>query len=307
MKTDARSAVADLSDDQLEEALRDLIDPELTLISRARGEYESTHPIEDVSVSTEEDLLELVCKYSSETFDPVTGHSRGSAYEAEIYRRAFPDPDLSTPICYGTFSPTESVDCIVLEHVPGYRIHHSEYPRGLVEVCGDLGGFHAGGVGSVPRDHNVFSRAYFSRLMSEMELLPGVSSRLERRSSAVIDSLANSARALIHGELYPQNVLINEDGPVVIDWESAGVGPGVLDLAVLTQGSWDPDLVDECEEVYWRARGDLDSVWARKHLAAARIFAAGQLLLHLRGEQTDGVQEEIALETMATQMPVLIG
>ena len=305
MKTNARSVVADFSDDQLEEALRDLIDPDITLISRAPGEYESTHPIEDVSVSTEDDLIELVCKYSPPSVDPVTGHSRGAAYEGEIYRRAFPDPDLSTPDCYGTFRLTESVDCIVLEHISGYRIHHSVYPRGLIDICVDLGGFHSGGVGSLPPVHNSFNLAYFSRLMSEMELLPGVSARLTGMSSTVVNSLSNATRSLIHGELYPQNVLINEDGPVVIDWESAGVGPGVLDLAVLTQGSWDPDLVDECEEVYWRARGDLDSVWARRHLAAARVMAAGQLLLHLRGEPTDGVQEEIAMETIATQASLL--
>lgn len=303
--SDAREVVSEFSDADLEQELRRLVGTELTLISRVEGEYESTHPIEDVSVSTEDDVLDLVCKYSPPSTDPVTGHSRGAAYEGEIYQRAFPNPDLATPVCYGTFGLGGSVDCIVLEHVPGYRIHHSVYPRGLVDVCGDLGGFHSGGVGSLPAAHNVFNRSHFSRLMSEAERLPGVTARLGRRGSMVVDTLANAPRALIHGELYPQNVLINEDGPVVIDWESAGIGPGVLDLAVLTQGSWDPDLVDECEEVYWRERGATVPMWGRRNLAAARIMAAGQLLLHLRGRQTDGVQEEIALETIASQAPHL--
>lgn len=297
--------MARLADEHLEGALRELLGVDLTLISRAQGEYESTHPIEDVSVSTEDDLLELVCKYSPPSVDPVTGHSRGAAYEAEIYRRAFPDRDLTTPICYGVFDAGESVDCVVLEHVPGYRIHHSTFPRGLVDVCADLGGFHSRGVGSLPPVHNVFNRSHFARLMSEMERLPGVSSRLAGMGSTVVDVLANAPRTLIHGELYPANVLINEEGPVVIDWETAGVGPGVLDLAVLTQGSWDPDLVDECEEVYWKERGDVVPMWGRRNLAAARVMAAGLLLLHLRGEPTDGSQEEIALATIATQAPRL--
>jgi hypothetical protein len=304
--TDTRGIVADFTDELLERALRSLIG-DLTLVSRVPGEYESTHPLEDVTVATEEESLDIVCKYSPRYVDPMTGHQRGAAYESSIYFHAFPDPDLATPTYYGTFPLGGGVDCIVLQRVPGYRIHHSVYPRALVEICANLGRFHSTGVGNVPRQHNVFNRGHFSRVFNEMVRMPGVSSKLQNLDSIVVDTLSNAPRTLIHGELYPQNVLVNDLGPVVIDWESAGVGPGVFDLAVLTQGSWDETLVDECEEVYWKARGGFIPQWARKDLAAARIMAAGLLLVHLRGKQTDGVQEEIALDTIAAQVPELRG
>jgi aminoglycoside phosphotransferase (APT) family kinase protein len=46
----------------------------------------------------------------------------------------------------------------------------------------------------------------------------------------------------VHGEFYPSNILVADgDGLDVrpVDWEMAGVGPGVLDLAALVAGSWE--------------------------------------------------------------------
>ena len=38
--------------------------------------------------------------------------------------------------------------------------------------------------------------------------------------------------SLLHLDLHPNNVLITEQGPVVIDWSNAAVGPGDLDVAL---------------------------------------------------------------------------
>lgn len=305
--TNTSSPFTEFSDRHLEGALQELIAPELELVSRAPNPYVSSHPIEDVSVSVGNDLLDLFCKYSPTRIDSVTGHRRGALYEGSIYERVFPDREMSTPRLYGTFQLDDDVHCIVLESVSGYRIDHSIYPRGLVEACHDLGRFHSRGVRSLRAGHNLFNRHHFSLLISEAERLPGVAARMRGAGSTLVDVLSNAPRTIIHGELYPKNILINELGIVVTDWESAGVGPGVIDLAVLTQGSWDPDLVEESEEAYWRARGDRISTVSRRYLAAARIFAAGQLLLHLTAKENDGVQEEIALETIASHTPLLTG
>jgi aminoglycoside phosphotransferase (APT) family kinase protein len=37
---------------------------------------------------------------------------------------------------------------------------------------------------------------------------------------------------LLHLDLHPQNVLLTADGPVIIDWEGAGCGPAVADIAM---------------------------------------------------------------------------
>jgi aminoglycoside phosphotransferase (APT) family kinase protein len=49
-------------------------------------------------------------------------------------------------------------------------------------------------------------------------------------------------QTLVHGDFYSSNVLVQRAwGPTricPIDWEMAGVGPALLDLAALTSGAW---------------------------------------------------------------------
>ena len=62
---------------------------------------------------------------------------------------------------------------------------------------------------------------------------------LERVLSAydtVVRILSDQAPTLIHGEFYASNVMVSDSRIVPVDWEMAGVGPGVLDLAALLTG-----------------------------------------------------------------------
>ena len=54
---------------------------------------------------------------------------------------------------------------------------------------------------------------------------------------------------LVHGELYPSNVLVAPGRVAVVDWEMAALGPGVLDIAALMTG-WDPDAQRALLEAY---------------------------------------------------------
>jgi Ser/Thr protein kinase RdoA (MazF antagonist) len=44
---------------------------------------------------------------------------------------------------------------------------------------------------------------------------------------------------LVHGEFYPANVLVAGGRIRPVDWETAGIGPGLIDVAALTSGAWD--------------------------------------------------------------------
>jgi Phosphotransferase enzyme family len=94
--------------------------------------------------------------------------------------------------------------------------------------------------------------------------------------------LARLPQTIIHGELYASNVVIQRDagGGVrvrPVDWETAGAGPGVLDLAALTAGSWSDAERSRIEQAYFDAlpaelrpaNGDLD--YARLLLAAQLV------------------------------------
>ena len=43
-------------------------------------------------------------------------------------------------------------------------------------------------------------------------------------------------RTLVHGEFHPSNVLVGSERIWAVDWETAGVAPGLVDLAALTAG-----------------------------------------------------------------------
>jgi aminoglycoside phosphotransferase (APT) family kinase protein len=90
--------------------------------------------------------------------------------------------------------------------------------------------------------------------------------------------LADSRPTVVHGELFPSNVVVRDERAYLLDWESAGVGAGELDLATLTAGDWGPDTLDACRRAYSAAR------WPIKEppefgaaLAAARVLVIAQL------------------------------
>jgi thiamine kinase-like enzyme len=65
--------------------------------------------------------------------------------------------------------------------------------------------------------------------------------------------LTNGPQLLVHGELYPSNVLVAGAGAAVevwpVDWEMAGVGSPLLDLAALTSG-WEGDVQADLVDAY---------------------------------------------------------
>ena len=70
---------------------------------------------------------------------------------------------------------------------------------------------------------------------------------------------------VIHGELYPSNVLVGEHAVWVVDWETAAAGPAVVDVAALLSG-WPAASAAKLLETY----GAVDPLaldCARLHLA----------------------------------------
>ena len=57
-----------------------------------------------------------------------------------------------------------------------------------------------------------------------------------------VERLIRLPSTLIHGEFYASNILVQEarEGCRIrpVDWETAAVGPGLIDLAALTSGAW---------------------------------------------------------------------
>jgi thiamine kinase-like enzyme len=92
---------------------------------------------------------------------------------------------------------------------------------------------------------------------------------------------------VIHGEYYPAKNILYAAGIVCpVDWESAAIAAGEIDLAALTEG-WSADAARECEHQYqrnrwpWGAPADFEQT-----LGAARLYLAFRWLGEEPGETT---------------------
>jgi aminoglycoside/choline kinase family phosphotransferase len=77
--------------------------------------------------------------------------------------------------------------------------------------------------------------------------------------AVVVEHLLGLSRTIVHGEFYPSNILIRSsvEGPRVcpVDWETAAIGPGLVDLAALTAGKWSSEQCSELARHYYEALG----------------------------------------------------
>ena len=83
-----------------------------------------------------------------------------------------------------------------------------------------------------------------------------------RRSTELTERLLALPTGFVHGELYASNVLVDERSGRVcpVDWELAGIGPLLLDLAALTAGAWTVEERTAIAAAYWRRSGSETSL-----------------------------------------------
>jgi thiamine kinase-like enzyme len=94
----------------------------------------------------------------------------------------------------------------------------------------------------------------------------------------VVDRLARLPATLVHGELYASNVLLAGERVCVVDWELAGIGPGVLDVAALTAGLADDDAAALAETYRLALEHPPDAREFAFELDCARLHVAIQWL-----------------------------
>lgn len=106
----------------------------------------------------------------------------------------------------------------------------------------------------------------------ELGILRRAATRLEPVWQAAVDAAAHDGGAVLHGDLHAGNVVIGQQGPVLVDLELAGWGPPAYDAApTVAFVRWYDSparAIDAFDEAYGApltaaARaGSLDEVWA---------------------------------------------
>jgi aminoglycoside phosphotransferase (APT) family kinase protein len=101
--------------------------------------------------------------------------------------------------------------------------------------------------------------------------LPWLATLCERWEEFVIP-LLEPPPTVIHGEYYRDNILYCDGSIYPVDWESAAIAAGEIDLACLTD-RWSSDIVQHCELEYQRARWPHGAPAAfERRLTAARLY-----------------------------------
>jgi aminoglycoside/choline kinase family phosphotransferase len=228
-------------------------------------------------------ILRLFCKYSGELNYESHGHRGGVAYEGEVYRRVLRHAGNSVPRFYGTYADVaRGQTWLILEHVDNFLRAHEE-PDALITCAQWIGQFHAACEDLVtePRASFLLSydKKYFlgwahraSHFAGPLHLrFPWLDS-LCKSFEEFTEFLLSCRHTVIHGEFYPKNILVRDGGVYPVDWESAAVGAGEIDLAALTDG-WAEKVTEKCELAYCQARwpGDAPQDFAQR-LGAARVY-----------------------------------
>jgi aminoglycoside phosphotransferase (APT) family kinase protein len=253
----------------LEEALaRHFGHPERIVgMERRPSAYRTSFPLEELNVSLEKrGPLQLMFKNLSRQSllraariaKPMFLHD--PEREIETYRLLLNPAQIGAPIYYGSIvDRAASRYWLFIERVKGKELYQIGDLSTWQQVARWLAVMHdrfASTFGPLdppaPSSLLKYDRVLYERWMDRAReflkptaLSPDERQRLERlakRYGDVVERLLALPRTVIHGEFYASNVLVEETPAGLrvcpVDWELAAWGPGLLDLAALTAGSW---------------------------------------------------------------------
>jgi len=247
-------------------------------------------------------------KYQSGQSHNCFGHRGNVPYEAEVYRRVLHPLADCTPKYLGTHTDPKTGNVSLFLEYLHRSIRASDIvwkrttrqPRALAQAARWIGQFHTQHAQRTEDPSLAFLRRYdaeyyrgwaqrtleFSRPLHK--LFPWLTELCKIDEWFV--PLLKERQTVIHGEFYAKTILVQNQRVFVLDWESAAVAAGEIDLAALTEGKhWPASVVQKCERSYVCAR------WPEgKPPSFSRILEAARIYLHFRwlGERPDWTVRE---------------
>lgn len=283
-----------VADADLRAALEGVLGRPIGALAREPNAYCSSFAVEDVQVTLDGEPLALVFKdLSASALAPAASAAKplellDPAREIEAYLDVLGPAGLDVPGCLGAVNdPGAERWWLFLEAVDGVPLWQVGDPGAWDEAARWLARLHSHAAPPRPGRLLDYDAAHFRGWIDRaVQLTPGgeldaVAARWEH----VVDRVCAWPRSVVHGEFYPSNLLVREGpgGPrvVPVDWEMAGTGPGLLDLAALTSGRWTAAERKRLARAYREAlpsnaRPDADDLLDA--LAHCRLLIAAQWL-----------------------------
>lgn len=234
------------------------------ILQRKTNDYASTHPSEIVACRIDGSARTFLVKYGVRRESGFYTGRGGVGYEASVYHHVLRPVRVGTvPVAGMLEDDVAGRTWLVLEYLPGcLRLDDSD--GGIVAASRWLGRFHGEAAAVLPSETLAFLNRYdtdyythwargaarrITPLCDTHPWLSGPIDRFEEWATA----LAACAHSVIHGEFYPHNILVRDDGVFPIDWESAAIGFAEIDLVSLTDG-WNKQTVTDCRTAYVEER-----------------------------------------------------
>jgi aminoglycoside phosphotransferase (APT) family kinase protein len=257
----------------------------LEIVDRCIHTQASTFPSELVTcVTSAGQRLRLLCKYSADCQNISYGHRGGVAYEAFIYRHVLDPLRVQTPRFHGEYrDPLTGWTWLILQYLDDCLRVNQCSELMMPQAAGWLGAFHrmcatrlvASTLGQIRNYDADYFQGWLERTYQFASLVQVDTTWIEpirRRFGRFCELVADRPQTVIHGEFCPRNVLVYGGQVFPVDWESAAVSIGEIDLVALTEG-WPPDVFEACEEAYRQARWpDGAPPDFAQGLAAARVY-----------------------------------
>ena len=273
----------------------------LTAVRREENEYSRTYASEIVTCCfADGSERRLFLKYMTvlDAAHHDHGMRGGLGYEANVYRLLL--RDRIRPACHGLHTAAEGALWLVLECLDDtVPMDLADDDGAIFKAATWLGKFHAAQeqilASQAPPGVRVYDAEFYRGWARRTNEFAGDWHRREPALAAVcagfdgpVAALLASPATLVHGEFYPHNILYRDGEIFTVDWESAAIGAGEIDLVSLAEG-WPAETEEECERLYRAAR------WpAGAPAAFARRLAAAHVYTHLRwmGEHPGWTENE---------------
>jgi hypothetical protein len=236
------------SDEAVRAALERALGAPVVRLDRRRSEYGSSFRLEDVDVALADGRrLGLMFKHVGP--GGMTARARAAKprlvldpqRELDVYERVLAPARLGTPALHGL---ERRRGWLFLERVEGVELYQVGDRATWEDVARWLARTHAQMTGAaVASDrllrHDAALLHLWPRRAARYTGRPEIE-RVAARYGAVAERILALPPTLVHGELYASNVLVDRPRRprrvCPVDWEMAGFGPPLLDLAALVTG-----------------------------------------------------------------------
>lgn len=261
----------------------------IRITARQLNAYSASHPSEIVECQVSGDnTLKVLCKYGVGSQEGEPSHRGDLIYESQVYEHILRGSDLSIPFSYGIYHEGNRA-MLVIEYLENsIRGEHLAEIDAIVKAATWIARFHAANE-SIAKDPLPFLKKYdasyygswmtrtitFAQSSKVADRYPWLG-RLSKTFDRLLPYLLAPSPTIIHGEYYPKNILLQKDNIFPVDWQSAAIACGEIDLASLTEG-WPPEIIRKCTQEYKRVR------WPDgEHTNFNQRFLLAQLYWNLR-------------------------